>query len=447
MIENHYTTTLKVYDNDDPQSKRNTNRPTSFNKPSPTIIFGGGSGGARPHPYPKEPIEKSDYRMYNVTPQQPSNGLTVAEFFAGGGLMAVGFKAAGYNIVWANDFDPAQNAKKEQPQVTTYKHNIGSHILQKDVMELTLEEIPNTDIIAGGPPCQDYSVAGSGAGEDGDKGKLVWTYLDIIKGKQPKAFMFENVKGLIQKKHKHTFEALLEQFGAAGFNVSWKLISAWDYGVAQKRERVFIVGIRKDLGFTYKFPEPKAEDFQTQVLRDVIGDLPEPCAGELPKSAFTEYKNFDSANDGATWDDPSWTIRAGTITGQPWHPSKYDNHDDKSFWTPPAGSEYSYGQANRVQSMEQPSNTIPAHHNSGQPQHPTQAPRRFTVRECLRIQSVPDWYVIPQGVSLSAQYRIVGNGVASRVAWYLSKALAEQLKAAIEVREYEQSPLMDSFSF
>jgi len=396
---------------------------------------------------------EGDEKMYDVTPQQPNNGLTVAEFFAGGGLMAVGLKTAGYNIVWANDFDPEKNAKKEQPQVTTYKHNIGDHIVQKDVMTLALDEIPNTDVIAGGPPCQDFSVAGAGAGEDGEKGKLVWTYLNIIKGKQPKAFIFENVKGLIQKKHKHTFDALLEQFDAAGYNVTWQLISAWDYGVAQKRERVFIVGIRKDLGFSFKFPQPAAEDCRTQVLRDVIGDLPEPFENHEPKPLTVKNLAFIERNVGfmkkhpmPTMDEPNLTVTANYRKGAPLGCFYPKNHNEKSFWTPPG--EYTYGQANRVQDMDGPSNTIPAHHNSGQPQHPTQAPRRFTVRECLRIQSVPDWYVIPETIGLGAQYKIVGNGVASRVAWYLGKALAEQLHAVTEARQAEKEAAAgNQFSF
>jgi DNA (cytosine-5)-methyltransferase 1 len=419
---------------------------------------------------------------FDVTPQLPDSGLTVAELFAGGGLMAVGLRAAGYNLVWANDFD--KNAVK------AYRHNLGDHVVHGDITTIDPADIPDTDVIAGGPPCQDYSVAGTGAGENGERGKLVWAYLRIIEAKRPKAFIFENVKGLITKKHRPTFNALLAKFEEIGYRVSWRLINAWDYGVAQKRERVFIVGIREDLGFTYEFPEPSPEDYRTKVLRDVIGDLPEPFTegappnqGKIPVSAYREY-NFDSANDGAGWDEPSWTIRAGTITGQPWHPSRYEvsnhnpqplsekaleylqrdprhlqkhrpptvdepsptlpavlhkgvpyglfypNHGPGSFWTPK--SEYTYDQANRVQSMDAPCNTIPAHHNSGQPIHPTQAPRRFTVRECLRIQSVPDWYVLPDDISLSAQYRIVGNGVASRVAYLLGIALAEQLRAATE---------------
>ena len=309
--------------------------------------------------------------QFNLTPQQPTNGFTVLELFCGGGLGAIGFKAAGFDIVKALDFD--KNAVK------AYRHNFGDNVEQADINEIEIDSLPDTDVIFGGPPCQDFSVAGKGAGADGERGKLVWRYLEIIERKQPKAFVFENVKGLITKRHRPTFDALIEKFNEIGYEIEWKALSAWDYGVAQKRERVFIVGIRKDLGFTFEFPKPLEGDYQTRVLRDAIGDLPEP-----------------------------------------------DRQDCGKYWTPK--SEYTYGQANRVQSLDKPSNTIPAHHNSGQPIHPTEAPRRFTVRECLRIQSAPDTYVLPDDISLSAQYRIVGNGIASRVAWYIGCALADQLR-------------------
>ena len=307
---------------------------------------------------------------FNLTPQLPSNGLTVLELFCGGGIGAVGFKAAGYDIIKAIDFDKSA--------VKAYRYNFGDYVEQADINEIDIESLPKTDVIFGGPPCQDYSLAGKGEGERGERGKLVWRYLEIIAAKKPKAFVFENVKGLVTKKHRHTFESLIEKFNEIGYEISWRVINAWDYGVAQKRERVFIVGIRKDLGFTFEFPQPLEVDYRTKVLRDVIGDLPEPIE---------------------------------QINGKYWYPK----------------SEYKYDQANRIQSMDKPSNTIPAHHNSGQPIHPLEAPRRFTVRECLRIQSVPDWYVIPDDIPLSAQYRIVGNGIPSRVAWYIGKALAEQL--------------------
>ncbi|MEL7734234.1 DNA cytosine methyltransferase [Bacillus velezensis] len=308
---------------------------------------------------------------FNLTPQQPENGFTVLELFCGGGLGAIGFKAAGYDIVKALDFD--KNAVK------AYRHNFGDYVEQADISAVDIESLPNTDVIFGGPPCQDFSVAGKGAGADGERGKLVWRYLEIIERKQPKAFVFENVKGLITKRHRPTFDALIEKFNEIGYEIEWKALSAWDYGVAQKRERVFIVGIRKDLGFTFEFPKPLEGDYQARVLRDVIGDLPEP-----------------------------------------------EHQDCGKYWTPK--NNYNYDQANRIQSMNDPSNTILAHHNTSQPIHPTEAPRRFTVRECLRIQSAPDTYILPDDISLSAQYRIVGNGIASRVAWYIGCALADQLR-------------------
>ena len=331
--------------------------------------------------------------VYDVTPKLPKNGFTVAELFCGGGLMGVGLKTSGFNIVWANDFD--KNAVK------AYRHNLGDHVIHADITTIDPRDIPDVDVIAGGPPCQDYSVAGKGKGEKGERGRLVFAYLDIIKAKQPKAFLFENVKGLVSKKHRHTFDKLLEEFNRIGYRVSWKVLNAWDYGVAQKRERVFIVGVRNDLGFSFVFPEPEPEDYRTQVLRDVIGDLPEPRMDERNPEDGQYSSRYLSRNRVVSWDAPSYTILTsprdtpihpgdGTVTMEDvrnhrpreWHPSKYED----------------------------------------------MTPRRFTVRECLRIQSAPDWYVLPDDISLSAQYRIVGNGVPCRVAWYLGRALADQLK-------------------
>jgi DNA (cytosine-5)-methyltransferase 1 len=329
-------------------------------------------------------------RNYNVTPQLPPNGLTVAEFFCGGGLMAVGLKAAGYDITFANDFD--------KRAAEAYAYNLGDYVVCGDITGDEIQtQIPDADVFAGGPPCQDYSVAGTGAGEEGERGKLVWTYLDIIARKQPKAFVFENVKGLLTKKHRPTFDALLENFAEIGYGVSWRLVNAWDYGVAQKRERVFIVGVRKDIGFTFKFPEPRTEDYRTQVLRDVIGDLPEPKSQEHgDRHCELNHINIKHArqtrNEGSTYN----------------------------------GAKLEYA----IQPLDSPSNTVTEKARGGDYLcHPQ--PRRFTVRECLRIQSVPDSYVLPDTISLSAQYRIVGNGVASRVSYLIGVALAEQLNAAL----------------
>ncbi|MGP0579171.1 DNA cytosine methyltransferase [Paenibacillus peoriae] len=436
--------------------------------------------------YVSDRKETVSIRNYNVTPQLPSNGLTVAELFCGGGLMAVGLKSAGYTLTFANDFD------KRAAQA--YAHNIGDHVVCGDITSDEIQaQIPDADIIAGGPPCQDYSVAGSGEGEEGERGKLVWTYLSIIERKQPKVFVFENVKGLITKRHRPTFDALLQRFDEIGYDVSWRLINAWDYGVAQKRERVFIVGIRKDLGFTFKFPEPTAEEYRTQVLRDVIGDLPEPNTGvnaHIQTQATTVKRTEGIYNQRAykaNWDTPAKTVCTIRLDHAEIHPGP-DNHEGHLFDN--VNLDWTYEKANRQASWDLPGATVGGHARNegihpnhggqmklatdveiiptlpqgctgreaaklhpdifwsnyareaedsagrtvtgeGKPKiHPTQ-PRRFTVRECLRTQSVPDWYVLPSDISLSAQYRIVGNGVASRVSYLIGVALAKQLNAAL----------------
>lgn len=346
---------------------------------------------------------------FNLTPQQSANGFTVLELFCGGGLGATGFKSAGYEIVKALDFD--KNAVK------AYRHNFGDYVEQADINEIEIDSLPDTDVIFGGPPCQDFSIAGKGAGADGERGKLVWRYLEIIAAKQPKAFVFENVKGLVTKRHRPTFDALIEKFNEIGYEISWRVINAWHYGVAQKRERVFIVGVRKDLGFTFEFPESLEGDYQTRVLRDVIGDLPEPDY----RNNHT-YKPLSEADAKIANNVPS----GGDFKDVP--DELLPEH--LRFLKNSKRSERNGGQgfAFKRYRMDDATHTITS--DSTQKRtlklHPYQ-PRRFTVRECLRIQSAPDTYVLPDDISLSAQYRIVGNGIASRVAWYIGRALAEQL--------------------
>lgn len=320
---------------------------------------------------------------FNITPQLPANGLTVLELFCGGGLGAVGFKAAGYDIIKALDFD--KNA------VAAYRHNLGDHVEQADINSVDIGSLPNTDVIFGGPPCQDYSVAGNGAGAEGERGKLVFRYLEIIEAKKPKAFVFENVKGLIGKKHRHTFEALVTTFGEIGYEVSWRLINAWDYGVAQKRERVFIVGVRQDLGIKFEFPAPMEGDYRTRTLRSVIEDLPEPLPEERNPQDGRYSSQFLSRNRIVSWDSPAYTVLTSPRDASI-HPGKED---------------FTMDNVRRYEVI----------------------PRRFTVREVMRIQSIPDSYVLPEGITVGNQYKIIGNGIASRVAWYIGKSLAEQLNA------------------
>lgn len=299
----------------------------------------------------------------------------VLDLFCGGGIGAMG-------LIQTGKFKVVQAIDRNRQAVNAYNMNVGNHAVVADLTAISIDDdLANTDGIFGGPVCHTWSVAGKGEGDNDIRGQLVWKYLEIVTRKKPKFFLFENVKGIIGKKHRPIFDKLLEEFNSIGYNVSWKLIHSWDYGVGQKRERVFIVGIREDLGFTYKFPEPKPEDYRTHTLRSVIGDLPAPehqvNGGHLSNNYGTDYE-----------------------------------------------------MANRKESWDKPGATVTAHHRCSYT-HPGEERRRFTIRECLRIQSVPDSYAFPENMSLSAQYTIVGNGIPSKVIEYLADALAEQLKVTV----------------
>ena len=125
--------------------------------------------------------------MQETSESAATHRYKVVSLFSGGGGLDLGFKQAGYDIVWA--IDNASDA------VETYRKNIGDHIVCADINTISPDGIPQCDIIIGGPPCQSFSLAGNRNAEDA-RGQLVWTYLEIINAKRPKLFLFENVPGI-----------------------------------------------------------------------------------------------------------------------------------------------------------------------------------------------------------------------------------------------------------
>lgn len=205
--------------------------------------------------------------------------LTVASFFSGAGLLDFSLMSE-LQIIWANEVNSAA--------AESYRANIGDHIHVKDINQISPSEIPYADIYVGCPPCQDYSSIGNNEGEEGERGAMIWTYFDLIKVNRPPIFLFENVMGLMRK-HKVTFEKMLFMFKQAGYNVNWQVMNALHYDTAQNRNRVFVVGVRKDLGFTFRFPGEVLSINKT--VYDAIADLPA-ASGEFP-------------NHVATWTSPS----------------------------------------------------------------------------------------------------------------------------------------------
>ena len=165
--------------------------------------------------------------------------MKAISLFSGAGGLDVGFKKAGVDIVWANDFD--------KDACETYKNNIGAHIVSRniDALKSDLRKFENRiDLVFGGPPCQGFSVAGKMDPHD-PRSKYIWTFAEIVKRCKPKAFVMENVKALGKlKKWKPLREELLQNFRDAGYIVSYVILNASEFNVPQSRERVFFIGFK-----------------------------------------------------------------------------------------------------------------------------------------------------------------------------------------------------------
>ena len=174
--------------------------------------------------------------------------MKVVSLFSGAGGLDLGFIMAGHDIIWANDL--------YEDAVNTYRKNIGDHIVLGDIQEIDTKDIPDCDIVIGGFPCQGFSVANWKRHIDDERNILYKQLIRVIKEKQPKFFLAENVKGLTSMEHGDVFRLILEDFSSLGYRVKWKILNAADYGVPQTRQRVIITGVRNDVDFEYNYPQP-----------------------------------------------------------------------------------------------------------------------------------------------------------------------------------------------
>jgi DNA (cytosine-5)-methyltransferase 1 len=329
-----------------------------------------------------------------------SNQLSVAALFAGAGGLDIGFSKAGFSVPWANEYD-----KSIWP---TYEHNFPQTQLdRRSIIEVQPEDIPEVTGFIGGPPCQSWSEAGAARGIDDHRGQLFWEYLRLIEAKRPAFFLAENVSGILFGKHRDAFQDILHGFASLGYNVSYGLLNANDYGVPQSRERVIIVGYRTEFDLFFSPPEP---DANKKTLRDAISDL----EGSAVPALESNYSNphtkvlnhefmvggfssmFMSRNRVRHWDEPSFTIQAGGRHA-PLHPQAPPMEKvgkDEWIFRPEFADSY----------------------------------RRLTVRECARVQTFPDDYEFVYS-KVSDGYKMIGNAVpivfAQRLAEKISDDLAE----------------------
>lgn len=172
--------------------------------------------------------------------------------FSGCGGMDLGFKQAGYEIVWANDFNEFAGQ--------TYARNFGDHMHVGSITDVDLTKLPQADIITGGFPCQDFSMISKRGGIDTERGNLYTYFVKAVSEVRPKVFIAENVRGLLTANKGDAIKRISEDFAALGYTLNVKLYNFAKYGVAQLRERVLIVGVREDVEFTYEPPAPTHDE-------------------------------------------------------------------------------------------------------------------------------------------------------------------------------------------
>lgn len=177
--------------------------------------------------------------------------MKVASFFAGVGGIDIAFKSAGFEVIWANEIDSYA--------CKTYRTNFKSELCEGDIRKINSNDIPDFDVMVGGFPCQAFSRAGKQQGFADTRGTLFFELERILKEKKPKAFFFENVKGLVTHNNGNTFNTILNVLSNLGYHTKYQVCNAKDYtNIPQTRERVYIVGfLDKNAWYKFSFPEPR----------------------------------------------------------------------------------------------------------------------------------------------------------------------------------------------
>ena len=316
--------------------------------------------------------------------------LKVASLFCGCGGTDVGllggFDFLGDNyaknpmeIVYANDI--------EESACRIFEENFGVIPDRRDIRTVPASEIPEIDVLTGGFPCQSFSIVAQNPkrlGYKDERGMLFFEMCRILREKQPKCFIAENVKGLLSANKGEAFPLIISEFEKSGYQVTYKLINAAAFGVPQKRERVIIVGIRNDLGFKYEFPDDVLAEDEYAVLGSVVEN-------RVDEKYFFSEKAVQG-------------MRA----------AKRDMNKG------------------RAQDLNKPCNTVGSHLakvslNSTDPVLLDGGRyRRFTPREVARIQSFPESFKLI-GVE-GAQYRALGNAIPPVMFWYVAHQLCELLR-------------------
>lgn len=297
---------------------------------------------------------------------------TVVSLFAGCGGLDLGFKLEGYDILWANEWDVSA--------ADTHALNFpDTEIDLNSITEVDARNIPYADVIIGGFPCQDFSTLSRRKGIYAPRGRLYKEFLRVVEAKQPKAFVIENVKGILSVNNGEAITQILGDFTALGYTVTHKLYNFADYGVPQLRERVIIVGLQGDRVFEHPEPTHAGRHITAlEALQDVESVLANNEKGRVRQRTVELLKKIPEGRN---------------YTSIP----KDDPHYVKGMIS------HVYRRLHR----DQPSRTIIAAGGGGTLGYHYSEPRALTNRERARLQSFPDDFVFIG--SLTEVRRQIGN--------------------------------------
>lgn len=295
--------------------------------------------------------------------------MEAVSLFCGAGGLDMGLERAGIKTIWANDIN--------SDACQTHRLWSEAEVIEQNARDLNFDQIPDTDIITGGFPCQGFSLAGPRQIDD-SRNQMYLYFIKALQVKKPPVFLAENVKGILTLGGGLVLEKILKDFASVGYTVYWKLLNAADYGVPQDRHRVFFVGFRDHVPFS--FPERQSR----VAMKDI---LPREQLGEVCKAPFSS--RYMSRNRRRDWDEVSYTIPA-SAKQVPLHPS-----------SPPmikiGKDQWQFGGDSR----------------------------RFSWREAALVQSFPDMEFTG---SLESKYAQIGNAVPPKLAEAVGKSILRAIK-------------------
>lgn len=304
---------------------------------------------------------------------------TAISLFAGIGGICMGFKNAGVDIVFANDFD--------KKACETYRANFKHNLVEGKIEDVKVEDIPDADMVLFGFPCTSFSIAGKREGfEDEKSGHLFFEALRIIKAKKPRVIFLENVKNLVAHDNGNTFKVITESLAEEGYYFRYKVLNSMEYGnVPQNRERIYLVGFKdKEACDKFYFPEPIQ-------LTKTIKDIVKPYEKKDDKFYYQNSKYYPMLKEAMQNKDSVYQIRRIYV------------RENKKGVCPTLTANMGTGGHNVPLIMD----------NFGI--------RKLTPKETLLLQGFPEDYKIPEGMANSHVYKQAGNSVTVTVIERIAK--------------------------